>query len=242
MSLKYNQTSIWELLDNKIKDVLMFMQLSSKFNVSIGSFQAILFDFDGVLAECMNVKTEAFGKLFEPYGDEVVKKVVKHHIENGGISRYEKIKYYYSEYLKMSITNEELENIAKKFSDLVVNKVINSDWVKGVKEFLEKHYKTIDLYIISGTPQDELQTIVEKREMNKYFKGVYGSPDTKPNLVRQIIAENGYNHEKVLYIGDSLSDYHNARKSSIKFLGRVPKGIKSNFPDNIPVISNFWNI
>ena len=48
--------------------------------------QAILFDFDGVIADSVHVKTEAFAKIYEPYGKEVVNRVVTHHIANGGVS------------------------------------------------------------------------------------------------------------------------------------------------------------
>ena len=51
----------------------------SKIDIKIDLFQAILFDFDGVLCECTDVKTEAFAKLFESFGEEVVKKVMNHH-------------------------------------------------------------------------------------------------------------------------------------------------------------------
>lgn len=214
----------------------------NKSDIQIDSFQAILFDFDGVLAECMNVKTEAFAQLFQQFGDEIVDKVVKHHMQHGGVSRYKKIKYYYTEYLKTPISDDKLDEIAKKFSDLVVNKVIASDWVKGTKEFLEKYYKIIDLYVISGTPQEELSLIVKKRGMEKYFKGVYGTPDTKPIHVRRIISENGYDREKVLYIGDSLSDYKDALKAEVPFLGRVPKGEEPYFPDDVNIFSNFYDI
>ncbi len=211
----------------------------SRVNISIDSLQAILFDFDGVLCECTDVKTEAFAQLFEPYGDEIVKKVVDHHVKYGGISRYKKIKYYFREYLKKEISNDELNKLAEKFSDLVVEKVISSDWVKGAEEFLEKYYKKIDLYVISGTPQEELRLIVKKRGMEKYFKGVYGTPDTKPIIAKKIITENKYDLEKLLYIGDSLSDYYDAKEVGINFIGRVPKGMISNFPDNITTLSDF---
>ena len=207
--------------------------------LSIDSFQAILFDFDGVLCECMDVKTEAFAQLYEPYGKEIVKKVVKHHVENGGISRYVKIKYYHEEYLKVSIDEGKVEKIAQKFSDLVVKKVIESNWVKGAKEFLEKYYESVNLYVISGTPQEELDMIIKKRGMEKYFKGVYGTPDTKPVHVRRIISEKGYDPKKVLYVGDSLSDYKDAQEAEIQFLGRDFKGRESFFPEDIPTILDF---
>ena len=52
--------------------------------------KAIIFDFDGVIAESVNVKTEAFASLYEPYGKDVVNKVEQHHLANGGVSRFEK--------------------------------------------------------------------------------------------------------------------------------------------------------
>lgn len=213
-----------------------------KIDLQIDSFQAILFDFDGVLCECMDVKTEAFAQLFEPFGEDIVKKVVDHHVKHGGISRYKKIEYYYKEYLNQEISYDKVNELAQKFSDLVVNKVITSYWVKGAKEFLEKYYKIIDLYVISGTPQEELDLIVKKRDMEKYFKGVYGTPNTKPVHARRIIFENGYDPKKVLYVGDSLSDYKDAQEAEIPFLGRACEGRGSFFPENVPTISNFFDI
>ena len=129
--------------------------------------KVILFDFDGVLCECMDVKTQAFIELFQSYGEDVVKKIVQHHIENGGISRYEKIRYYYKEFLKKPITEEEVNKIAENFSKLVVEKVIASEWVRGAKDFLEKNYKKIDLFVVSGAPQQELDLVVKERKMGK---------------------------------------------------------------------------
>ena len=214
----------------------------AKINISAESLQAIFFDFDGVLAECMEVKTEAFAQLYAPYGEDVVKKVVKHHTENGGISRYIKIKHYHENYLNNQISGEQIEEIAQRFSDLVVEKVIKSDWVKGAKELLEKYYKKIDFYVISGTPEGELKKIVKEKNMNKYFKEIYGSPITKPEHARKIISKMNYDPEKVLYVGDSLSDYKNAMEAEIPFLGRLLPGEKSVFPDGVPTINDFLEV
>jgi len=209
---------------------------------NIDSLQAILFDFDGVLCECMDVKTEAFAELYKQYGEEIVKKVVKHHVENGGISRYVKIKHYHMEYLGKVIDDREVEKIAQRFSNLVVEKVIASDWVKGAKEFLERYYQRIDMYVISGTPEDELKKIVKNRNMKKYFKGVYGSPTRKPEHARRIISEKNYDPEKVLYIGDSLSDMKDAKNADVPFLGRVLPEHDVYFPENIKYIHDFSDL
>ena len=213
-----------------------------KSDIHIDSLQAILFDFDGVLCECMDVKTEAFIELFKPYGENIVKKVVKHHIENGGISRYHKIRHYFGEFLGKKISEEEVNKIAEQFSKLVVEKVIASDYVKGAKEFLEKYYKKIDLFVVSGAPQEELDLVVNERDMRKYFKGVYGTPTVKPIHFKRNISENSYDINKVIYVGDSLSDMKNAQEVKVPFLGRITKANQGFFPDNIPTINNFNEI
>ena len=55
--------------------------------------QAIIFDFDGVIADSVNIKTVAFAEIYEPFGNHISELVVSHHLINGGMSRYEKFKY-----------------------------------------------------------------------------------------------------------------------------------------------------
>ena len=50
--------------------------------------------FDGVIKESVSVKTDAFVDLFRPYGRDVCEQVRKHHLANGGMSRYQKMPTY----------------------------------------------------------------------------------------------------------------------------------------------------
>ena len=59
--------------------------------------KTIIFDFDGIILESIDVKTEAFKKLYQPFGSSISNKVVENHLANGGISRYEKIKIYHKQ-------------------------------------------------------------------------------------------------------------------------------------------------
>ena len=61
---------------------------------SLKAIHAIVFDFDGVLAESVDIKTRAFALLFRDEGEEVVRKVIDFHLKNGGVSRFEKIKFF----------------------------------------------------------------------------------------------------------------------------------------------------
>lgn len=209
---------------------------------SVDKYPIILLDFDGVIAESTDIKTEAFKTLFEPFGPEILKKVISHHIDHGGISRFKKFQLYYTNYLNRPLSEEELQEVAKKYSSIVVEKVISAPLVKGIDTFLEKYYKNKDLYIVSGTPQEELEIIVSKKNLSKYFKGVYGVPHTKPEIAHMIMKKSGFGGKDLLYIGDSLSDYNNAMDANIEFLGRVMEGETSRFPEETPIISDFFDI
>ena len=112
--------------------------------------KAIIFDFDGVITESVQLKTEAFAEMYKPYGESVVKNVIKHHIENGGISRFEKFRLYHKEFLDIDLTEKEINFMGKTFSDLVLNKVIAAPYVRGSYEFISEHNEDYDFFISSG--------------------------------------------------------------------------------------------
>jgi phosphoglycolate phosphatase-like HAD superfamily hydrolase len=194
--------------------------------------KAIIFDFDGVLVESVNVKTRAFAKMFEDKGEEVVRQVTSFHLKNGGMTRDKKIMFYYNEILKCPLSDEKLEELCDTFSRLVVDEVIRSPYVEGAKEFLEKFYSEIDFYVASGTPEQELREIVKRRGMSLFFKGVFGSPAQKGEIAKMILKQNGYNSKEVVYVGDSIADLRGAIESGTRFIGRLDDSGYDPFTDN----------
>jgi phosphoglycolate phosphatase-like HAD superfamily hydrolase len=187
----------------------------------MNNIKAIIFDFDGVIAESVQVKSNAFAEMYSAYGAVIEKKVIAHHEANGGLSRFEKFRFYHKYYLHEDIDSEKVDSLAKQFSDLVLQKVISSPYVRGAYEFILENYKKYDFYISTGTPADEIKVILEKRELSKYFKAVYGSPDTKDKHVKEILANNGYNNDEVVFIGDADTDKNAAKLNNIKFVARI---------------------
>jgi HAD superfamily hydrolase (TIGR01549 family) len=182
--------------------------------------KTIFFDFDGVLAESVEVKTQAFRKLYLPYGEEIAQNVVNHHLQNGGISRFEKFKIYHQEWLNVQLDNIGMEKITLQFSNFVLEGVVNSTEVKGAFDFLEQNKENFQYYIITGTPTEEMKIILEKRNMDCFFKGVYGSPTKKTEWSEYIIGKEGLDRKSIVFIGDALADYEAAQNSSINFILR----------------------
>ncbi len=183
--------------------------------------KVIIFDFDGVLAESVDVKTRAFAELFKPEGAAAVKKIVGYHLRHTGVSRFEKFRYIYGKILKRPLSGKEFGLLCRKFSCLVTDEVIKAPYVKGAGAFLKKFHKKYDIFVASATPQREMRHIIKRRAMAPYFKKVYGSPRSKEDIVRMAIKESGVSPSEAVYIGDAGSDYSAAAANGVKFIARL---------------------
>lgn len=191
--------------------------------------KTIFFDFDGVLAESVEIKTQAFRNLYLPYGEEIAQNVVNHHLENCGISRFEKFKIYQEIFLNAPLDDYEMAKLTKHFSSFVLEGVINSIEVKGAFDFLKKNKKDFKYYIITGTPTEEMKFILEKRNIANFFKEVYGSPTKKTEWSEYIIEKECLDRKSIVFIGDALVDYEAAKNSSIDFILRETEENSSLF-------------
>ena len=75
------------------------------------NWQAIIFDFDGVIAESGKIKTQAFAELYRPHGDEIVAQVVQFHTQNGGMSRYRKFRHFQEHFLQATANRSRRKSI-----------------------------------------------------------------------------------------------------------------------------------
>ncbi len=200
----------------------------------------IFWDFDGVIKDSVSVKTDAFSLLFKPYGPVIQKKVIAYHLENGGVSRFDKIRHFYSQYLNKNISDTELYEICEEFSRLVLQEVINSPWVPGVKKFLLDNPYNQRFIIVTGTPQEEIELILEELKIKQVFSSVYGSPKSKVDIVKEELRNNLIEREKYILIGDSKTDYDAAISNDISFVLRKTEDNKRiQMKSDIYMISDF---
>lgn len=200
-------------------------------------WQAIIFDFDGVIVESGKIKTQAFADLYRPYGDDIAAAAVDYHQQNGGLSRYHKFHYVQQHLLgDPPLTSEAEQELDRQFSKLVVDAVITCKAVPGATEFIQQESARIPLFVASGTPEIELKTIVEKRHLAPYFVEVRGAPTPKQTLVAEILSKHALKPELVLMIGDALIDYESAQSNGIEFLGRVHPDEQNIFPAGVTTV------
>jgi len=201
--------------------------------MKISDLQALFWDFDGVIADSTEVKSRAFEEMFAPYGETVKEQALQHHQQHGGISRVEKIDYSFRHFVGQPLSQTELNAKCELFSSLVKQKVIAAPLISGVADALESLYPDVPMFIISGTPEDELLEIVRARDLSRYFKRVLGSPVKKPDHVRSLLAEFNFEPAGCVFIGDALTDLDAATVNGTRFIGI--RGFNT-FPDSALVL------
>jgi HAD superfamily hydrolase (TIGR01549 family) len=200
-------------------------------------WQAIIFDFDGVIVESGKIKTQAFAELYRPYGEDIVAQVVQFHIRNGGMSRYRKFRHFQQYFLgKPPLTAAEEKALDIRFSELVVEAVVAAETVPGAMELIRQQAGKIPLFIASGTPEAELKVIVERRGLTPYFKEVRGAPALKPAIIAEILSAYALKSESVLMIGDAMADFEGAQTNGTPFLGRVHPDDQNPFPADVQIV------
>ena len=186
---------------------------------SIGKFDTYIFDFDGVIVDSVNIKTEAFAELYRPFGEKVVCSVVAHHISHGGLSRFDKISYYHKNYLNKTISSPELNRLVVKFSGLVFGKVIKAPYVDGALDFLRLlKSKKKKVFLLSATPEKEIKKIAKKRRLYNYFLDIKGSPVAKKDNLRSILQDYKIDVARSVYFGDSNEDLKAALAVGVTFI------------------------
>jgi phosphoglycolate phosphatase-like HAD superfamily hydrolase len=203
-------------------------------------YKAIIFDFDGVIVDSVNIKTKAFAQLYSPFGEQVVRKVINHHELHGGISRFEKLAHYHKTFLNTELNEIELTNLAQVFSSLVFEKVVAAPYILGAEEFLKRYCDRLQFFIATGTPMKEVEKIAEARKLHGYFEELYGSPMEKAECIRIILKKYQFKKTDVLFVGDAKTDFEAAKKFNIDFVG--VRNERTNFPEGTFLIDSIMEL
>lgn len=209
-------------------------------NTAFNLPQLIAFDFDGVVLESFQVKTDAFYRLLLPYGQRAAEQAVAHHTANGGVSRFVKIPLYFRDYAGIPLTDAQVEEKCREYAALVEEAVIVSPPVAGIELFLQQlEAAGCPCAVVTGTPLAEMERILDAIGYRRYFRAVYGSPDDKLTLFRRLLAEFRLVPDQLLFFGDSINDWDPAEQLGIPFIGRAADPASHPFPEGVPVIRDF---
>lgn len=203
-----------------------------------GPADAVVFDFDGVVVDSVELKVDAFVDMYREHGDEVMKAVEAYQRYHGGMSRMKKFAHFEAELLGRPADQTRIDELCATYSALVEEKVCACPLIDGALDFLETYSAQLPFYVISGTPEAELNRIAERRGVSKYFRKLRGSPMSKEEGIEEFLADGPYARERVVMIGDAITDYDAAVATRIGFVGVSPPDVPHFFPDGTRIIPN----
>jgi phosphoglycolate phosphatase-like HAD superfamily hydrolase len=184
-----------------------------------GLLRALVLDFDGVILESNDVKTEAFRGVFGRFPEHREAMMTYHHA-NVSLSRYAKFDYLLT---RLGRPGDEAlrAELATDFSHRVLERMTRVPMVAGAQRFLSEVGPRVPLYLASVTPAEELQRIVDQRGLRAWFRELYGCPPwTKPEAVRDVLRRERCAANEALLVGDSAGDQRAALAIGVHFVAR----------------------
>ena len=181
--------------------------------------KVIVFDFDGTLIDSNQLKYDAFFELFSSknHHKQIIKNVLNEILEE---SRYvilrEIIKRLNTEMHEDEL-DDRVQKLANRYNKIVVDGAKHCNEKPGAKEVLVSLSKRFKLYLSSTTPEVSLKEIVRHRIWANYFCDIFGYPNDKASIIFKIIKKEGLKPEKLLVVGDGMSDMDSSKRTGCKF-------------------------
>jgi len=180
-------------------------------------YETLIFDCDGVILNSNKIKTKAFYDTAKIFGDKSALALKNYHLLNGGISRYEKFTYLFTNILCRPFESGEIDELLFNFSNEVKKALLTCEVASNIDELREKT-KSAKWMIASGGDQIELREVFSIRGLDEYFDcGIFGSPDDKYEILKRE-KRKGNITGKCLFLGDSEYDYQVATAEKMDFI------------------------
>jgi len=212
----------------------------------LNDYDLYIFDCDGVILDSNQLKIQAMKQaLYECVGEHnKLNECLEYFKKNFGTSRFNHVNIFVSEILelpeieRLNVYNKILSCYSQQCKVLY----LTAKLTPGVLEFIQG--LSGNKYIASGSEQSELIEVFRKRGLNIYFENILGSPESKTNLVSNIIKDKPYN---AVMFGDAISDMNAALDNNIDFIAYLPY---SNVSEELIIesenrgftIMNSWSI
>jgi len=178
-----------------------------------------VFDCDGVLLESMGAKIEAFRQWVPEAHSDRREHFMRVVMDGFGRSRTHHIRSFYEDILGQSCEPAWIEAEVARFTEICEPLCASADWRAGSLEFVRACREAgIPRYVLSGTPQQPLEAMLESTGASKYFDVIIGSPPAKPESLARILRETQIPAERTVFIGDAEADRAAASAVGVHFV------------------------
>jgi phosphoglycolate phosphatase-like HAD superfamily hydrolase len=133
----------------------------------------------------------------------------------------------------------QVEAFCDRFSQAVLQEVIDAPWVPGVREYLLGYFTKQYFVLVTATPQEEIEQVLVALELEHCFREVHGAPTKKTSAIGEVLARQKCTPEQALMVGDAETDRQAAQANAVPFLlRRTPLNLSMQATNSGPMFDD----
>jgi len=190
----------------------------------------LIFDFDGTLAQSLDLVVEISNRLAPQFGYRSSTPEEVHHLRNDSTEDILKtvgVAWYQLPFLMLQLRQE-------------MNKAIHTvDLVEGMAEVLESlNYQGYCLGIVTSNGRKNVKSFLKNHQLEHRFEFIESELNLfgKSRVIKRMIQKRQWAVEQVVYVGDEVRDIQAARQIGVKVIAvgwgfQLPEILSEHNPD-----------
>ena len=176
------------------------------------------FDCDGIIFDVNPAKSAAFDYAVAGYPADARRALVSYHQQTGGISRYAKLRRFFTEMCPVDDVDGAVAHALERFGE----------FSRRAYDPLVPREEALELaaavgaaergYVVSGSDQTELRDVFEAKGIADRFADILGSPTDKPTHLTRVMTDEAVPPTRSLFIGDGRGDFDCAEELGLWFV------------------------
>ena len=190
-----------------------------------GKIEAVIFDFDGTVADTMPFLTELAVKLMTENYNISRDEAQKRYLESTGMDFASQIELIFPDHPSNHDVVSRFESMKEK--DILAHSVF-PEVVSAFKYFISKKIK---IFVCSSTRREIVEECVKFHKIEDFLEGFFGyrAGFGKGEQIAFIIQNYKLNPKEVLFVGDSLKDIDFVKDKETAFIGIARMFQKDDF-------------
>lgn len=191
--------------------------------------KVIIFDFDGTLADTIDILLSITNRLSAEFGFKSATKEELAQLSN--LNSWQILQYSGISIFKFPL-------LIRRLKAELHSEVPHIQLFPGIKEvLLELKKRGFQLGIITSNSRENVLGALEKNGLQDTFTFIYsGSTFGKHKVINKWLRIENINHEQVVYVGDEIRDIDAAKKTGIKVIAvgwgfNSPQALAAQNPD-----------
>src|SRR3989344_42556 len=193
--------------------------------------RAVIFDFNGTIADTSKITFDAINKMSEKYGYEKITMEEVLSLRDKDIR--EIVKMYKIPFYKLPFI---LRDIRKEMADNIKDALAYN----GLKQLLTKLKKEkFLLFVVSSDSGDNIRAFLKNNDINIFDK-IFGDLGlfAKSKIVKNIVSSENLDANEVYYVGDEVRDIECGSKAGVRVISvswgfNTRKSLEKYSPDFI---------